>query len=169
MKQNKGESIKRINEMDYSHDLLVTRASKWLRNTANCGAVITETFAASSTGETPDAIGFRSSGVSILIECKASRADFLADAKKPFRKRPEIGMGLYRFYMCPEDMIDVGELPDKWGLLYMGMRKTVKIVAGGPKGNMWLGHQDECFHERNHQAEWDLLYSSLRRAQSNNR
>jgi len=75
-------------------------------------------------------------------------------------------MGLYRFYMCPEGLIDLVDLPEKWGLLYMGKRKSVKVIAGGPKGNMWLGLPEESFHERNQQSEWDLLYSSLRRAQA---
>jgi len=147
----------------YTHEQLVERSKTWLKNTANCGVVITEMFATTSTGETPDAIGFRQGGVSILIECKSSRQDFLADKKKYFRNKPELGMGLYRFYLCPNDVIRPDEIPDKWGLMYMGPRKSVKRIKGGPDGNMWLGDPNDSFKERNKQAEWDLLYSALRR------
>lgn len=67
--------------------------------------------------------------------------------------------------MCPEGIIDARDLPEKWGLLYMGKRKSVKVVAGGPRGNIWAGLPGESFHERNREAEWDLFYSSLRRLQ----
>jgi hypothetical protein len=61
------------------HDRLCLRAEKWL-NQINCKVAIRDPFRA-STREHPDAIGWRD-GVSILIECKASREDFLADKNK---------------------------------------------------------------------------------------
>ncbi len=53
-------------------------------------------IAVTSTGEQPDAMGFRNSA-SCLIEAKCSRADLLADRKKRFRKNPSLGMGDWRY------------------------------------------------------------------------
>lgn len=65
-----------------THADLVAPAARWLKGTVRCGVVLTE--APSMDGESPDAIGWRS-GYSVLVECKASRADFLADSRKPHR------------------------------------------------------------------------------------
>ncbi len=74
------------------HAELCVRGERWLR-TRGCRVVLRDPFkAAVYTGECPDVIGWRD-GHSILIECKASRADFLADKGKRFRAEPEIGMG----------------------------------------------------------------------------
>ena len=69
-----------------------------------------------SISECPDAIGWSQRG-SVLIECKASRDDFKADSKKYFRKNGEYGVGEYRYYMAPDGLINVDELPDMWGLI----------------------------------------------------
>lgn len=69
-----------------------------------------------TTGETPDALGWRGTH-STLIECKTSRADFVADQKKEFRRCPSLGVGNRRYYMAPKGLLDVRDLPDNWGLL----------------------------------------------------
>jgi hypothetical protein len=46
-------------------------------------------------GESPDAYGWGGSTTQ-LIEVKVSRADFLADKKKWWRKNPKKGLGRYR-------------------------------------------------------------------------
>jgi hypothetical protein len=56
-------------------------------------------------------------GRSVVVECKVSRADFLADANKPFRLKPEEGLGCERLYMAPQGIIPLEELPANWGLL----------------------------------------------------
>jgi len=84
-----------------THDEGCEIAYKWLLNTRNCGFAFKELTAATLYGEIPDAIGFRGWGESILIEVKTSRADFLKDKNKRFRKEPEKGMGTYRFYITP--------------------------------------------------------------------
>ena len=66
--------------------------------------------------EEPDVIAFNS-WISILIECKATRNDFLSDKNKDFRNFTEMGMGQYRFYLANEGIIKPEELPDNWGLL----------------------------------------------------
>jgi len=142
------------------HDRLVARAARWLRGTARCSIVITELVAVTDTGEIPDAIGW-SQGCSILVECKASRADFLRDRHKPFRLRPESGMGLWRFILCPPEVVRVDDLDPGWGLLY-AMPRIVRSVHGVPRGNIW-GRPP--FQGRTHyHSEIRLLCSALRRS-----
>jgi hypothetical protein len=87
----------------------------------------------SAESETPDAIGWRV-GRSILIECKTSRSDFLADGKKFFRQYPEQGMGHTRYFMAPAGLIKPDDLPAGWGLLEVGVkiRETVKPADHRP-------------------------------------
>jgi hypothetical protein len=66
--------------------------------------------------EIADVWGWGSKG-STLIEVKVSRADFLADAKKPHRQRPEIGLGRWRYYLTPRGLLTSADLPEGWGLL----------------------------------------------------
>ena len=53
------------------------------------------------SGEMPDAIGWKRASRSVLVECKISRADFLADRDKPFRQKSDLGLGCERFYLTP--------------------------------------------------------------------
>ena len=117
------------------HERLVSIAHAWLLNTKGCSFAFAELVTYAS--ETPDAIGWRgSSSVTLLVECKATRADFLSDRKKVFRRDPARGMGSYRFYMCPEGLISVAELPDRWGLIYAKANGRARQVVG-PKGNFY--------------------------------
>ena len=73
--------------------------------------------AKSTVDEIPDVIAFRGGGDSLVIECKVSRSDFLADKEKPFRKEPCLGMGMYRVYVATENVLKPGELsllPEGW-------------------------------------------------------
>lgn len=65
----------------------------------------------------PDAIGWKQACHSVLVECKVTRSDFLVDRAKPFRLKPEKGVGSERFYLALPGMIRVEELPAGWGLL----------------------------------------------------
>lgn len=96
-----------------SHAELVDAARRWLRD---CPVVVICSEVASVAGETPDAIGW-SGGASWLVECKTSRSDFKTDARKPWRRNPEDGMGGYRYYLAPKGLLAVSELPPGWGLL----------------------------------------------------
>lgn len=98
-----------------THQQLVRLAEQWLRSRYRCGIVLSEQSCAG--GETPDVIGWKGRCRSVVIECKISRADFLADREKPFRKNPELAMGCERFYLAPQGLIRADELPAKWGLL----------------------------------------------------
>jgi len=63
------------------HDELVKIACEWLFKKKHLQIVLGD-FRTVNVNEHPDAIVWKSSGWSILIEVKTSRADFLRDAKK---------------------------------------------------------------------------------------
>jgi hypothetical protein len=106
----------------YTHDDLIEKARKWLW-TKGCAVVITEM--SSGGGQEPDAIGFYPTH-STLIECKASRSDFLNDKNK-CHQRTGTSMGDNRYYLAPEGLIHPDELPMKWGLLEP-FGKGLKII-----------------------------------------
>ena len=108
-----------------THAQLVDYAVEWLHS-HRCGIILSEQYCA--TGEVPDAIGWKGFCRSVLVECKATRADFLADAGKPFRLKPEEGLGSERFYLAPPGLIAPAELPRHWGLLEC-TRKGVRVVV----------------------------------------
>jgi hypothetical protein len=136
------------------HAQLVARAARWLRCRYGCGIVLSEQYCA--TGEVPDVIGWKASCQSVLVECKVSRSDFLADAQKPFRLHPEEGLGSKRLYMAPAGMIAPEELPKHWGLLECKGRE-VQLVAKPAR-----------FDQRTQvglMKEMNLLLASLRRVE----
>jgi hypothetical protein len=108
------------------HAQLVARAADWLRSRYACGIVLSEQYCA--TGEVPDVIGWKASCQSVLVECKVSRGDFLADAGKPFRVKPAEGLGSRRLYMAPAGVIAPAELPKHWGLLECRGREVELMV-----------------------------------------
>jgi len=102
------------------HDELVEIAARWLRK--RFPVVCTEV----RCGETPDAIGLGGAW-SHLIECKTSRSDFLADQKKPWRRRDN-ALGCARSYLCPKGIIKPEDLPENWGLITVAEGKTREVV-----------------------------------------
>jgi len=140
------------------HSALVLQAEKWLKS-QGCGIVIKDPFrATTNSGEQPDAIGWRD-GLSILIECKSSRSDFLADKRKRFRKYPSLGMGDWRFYLCPKGVIISEDLPKGWGLLY-ATNKQITKVHNIPSNCNW--YKERPF-EGAKKDETRMMYSALRR------
>ena len=71
-----------------THSSLVALGVRWLSRQSS---TVFYEFAASAK-ENPDIIGW-STGFSTLIECKATRSDFLGDSKKVVRRTPRRGMG----------------------------------------------------------------------------
>ena len=136
------------------HAQLVARAEEWLRHKYGCGIVLTEQYCA--TGEVPDVIGWKASCQSVLVECKVSRGDFLADANKACRLHPEEALGSKRLYLAPAGIIAPQELPKHWGLLECRGREIALVVKPGrldlrrPAGLM---------------KEMNLLLASLRRVE----
>lgn len=146
------------------HNVLVALGAKWLRKNG-FGVVATE-LTAHGCREQPDVIGFRSSCTAI-VEAKISRADFLADRKKPERSCAP-GVGIYRFYLCPVGIIEVEDLPSRWGLLHESKGRIVEVLR--PKGNLWpefgdnrLGDWHLFQHQPDALAERRALYSIARR------
>ena len=137
-----------------THQQLVRMAERWLRTRYRCGIVLSEQSCAS--GETPDVIGWKGTCRSILVECKASRADFLADRDKPFRRDPAQGMGSERLYCAPRGLIKTAELPKGWGLLEC---KGREISLAAKPGRLSQRSETGLLWEMN------LLLASLRRVE----
>jgi hypothetical protein len=135
-----------------THAQLVERAVRWLR-AYRCGVVLSEQACAS--GEMPDAIGWKRACHSVLVECKVTRADFLADRAKPFRQKPEQGVGSERYYLTPPALVKVEELPVGWGLLEY-RRRRVETVKGSAKNLRTAS---------GFRYEMNLLLASLRRVE----
>ena len=144
------------------HDELAAIGAAWLKR--NGFAVVATDLTGLGCRERADVIGFRSQ-CSATIESKVSRSDFLADLKKPHRHAG--GIGLYRFYICPTGLINVDELPAKWGLLHVAGRRVLEVVR--PRGNIWPGPTtsiegwSEWQHETDLDAERCVLFSISRR------
>ena len=135
-----------------THAQLVEKAVAWLHS-YRCGVILSEQACVS--GEMPDAIGWKRASHSVLIECKISRADFLADRDKPFRQKSELGLGCERFYLTPPRLLDPRELFPGWGLLEFRQRK-VEVVRRSARN---LRTASGLAYEMN------LLLASLRRVE----
>lgn len=149
-----------------THEQLVEVAARWLRKSRGCSVVLAELV--SALPEIPDAIGWRCSDWSILIECKTSRADFRKDAKKLFRTgdtsslNPSeagyfVGVGQERYYLAPKGMLSYTELPTGWGLLEWD-GKRVRVIFQS-------GDIQQIRDRARSAAEVVLLVSGLRRHQ----
>jgi hypothetical protein len=130
------------------HSTLVQLGVRWLSR--QCSVVLYE--AAAVKKEVPDVIGWAGPRA-VLIECKASRADFLRDAAKATRTNPKAGMAHRRYYLCPAGVVQPKDLPPKWGLLW------------AEKGRITVQREARGFPQRNLLAEVAFLSTMLRRAQ----
>lgn len=146
------------------HDRLVKLARRYALR--ECPVVISEI---AGGREEPDVIGFKHCGESLVIECKASRSDYLAEKKKPSRRGRGLpprfaplgnhslststvsGMGSRRYYLTPENLITADELPQGWGLLELMRGRTIGL------------RRASALFEKDAQAEINLLISTLRR------
>ena len=135
-----------------THEKLVEKAIQWLRS-YGCGVVLSEQSCAG--GETPDAIGWKGACHSVLVECKLSRPDFLADGDKPFRRAPETGMGCERFYLALRGLLERAELPAGWGLLELEGKRVHLVRPAAKKMRSAAGFR----------REMNLLLASLRRVE----
>lgn len=143
-----------------THTELVEAAYRWVLKETRCQVAFKEAKTVAASGEEPDVIAFGAFGLSIVIECKASRADFLADAKKIFRQNPEMGMGQKRYYCCPENLLTQKDLPRLWGLIYVPEDPRKSWCIYDPSDEM--GGVERLF-ERNINAEMAVMYSALRK------
>ncbi|PYY02618.1 MAG: hypothetical protein DMG64_10975 [Acidobacteria bacterium] len=136
-----------------THLRLIEEAVRWLRSKYRCSIVLSEQSC--SSGETPDAIGWKGQNHSVVIECKVSRSDFHADALKPWRTDPQHALGCERFYLAPAEMISVDELSCGWGLLEVRGRE-IRVMQKSKKN---LRTSEGLANEMN------LLLASLRRVE----
>ncbi|WP_114099663.1 adenylosuccinate synthase [Thalassospira profundimaris] len=138
------------------HDRLCEVARKWLLRAHSsrglgCNLALRE-ISSIYGGESPDVLGYRASGPwsgTYLVEVKTSRPDFLADRKKGFRADPSIGVGDWRFYLCPEGLISPADLPEKWGLIWVNSR-------GHIKPQLCL-HIENSPHRKEHRAKVEAM------------
>lgn len=135
-----------------THAKLVSLAVAWLRR-YRCGVVLSEQACAS--GEMPDAMGWKKACHSVLVECKVTRGDFLADRAKPFRQHPETGVGSERYYLAPRGLIGIEELPGGWGLLEVCGREIEMVKRSVKNLRSSAGFE----------FEMNLLLASLRRVE----
>lgn len=149
--------IIKTKKINIEHNLLCKKGISWLKmqhyfhetkfRISSCSVVISEMVSMAS--EHPDVIGFNNSQ-SILIECKTSKSDFKADFKKHFRRKPDLGMGNFRFYLTKKGLLNIDEIPEKWGLIELD------------KNKIEIKKEPEYF-ENTRNAEYPLLFSALRR------
>lgn len=119
-----------------THADLCQLAQAWLRRPMSRGGHACQVAVCESRtgwdGEVPDALGFRFQGGAedgtVVVECKTSRADFLADRKKPHRA--DGGVGNWRYFLAPQGLIQPEELPDRWGLVTANGRGHLTVVRG---------------------------------------
>lgn len=177
------------------HRKLCEVAAKWLKRPSSTGGhgCHLALIEPACYGENCDVIGYRHGAKNIsdydayaereyisnydvgtiLIEAKTSRADFLNDAKKPHRIDPQMGVGKWRYYICPEGLINVEDLPPKWGLIWVNKRGNIKVIHGAAFGRGVVGStfnvQRQFGHfafvewQRNTQREQSILIMALKR------
>lgn len=150
-------------------------------------------------GENPDVFGVRHGTISerkigdtvyvcgydvgtVVLEAKTSRPDFLRDRAKSHKATDEMGLGRWRYYICPENLIKVEDLPPKYGLIWVTKGGQVKVIAGAlavEKRTMkdYVGRERKfrsmldvqesfaawSFDDRNHQNEMNLMTMALAR------
>lgn len=137
-----------------THQDLVLRGAKWLRNRhrgcPGCNVILTEFVTSGSA--IPDVIGFNRWD-SVVLECKVSRSDFLADKRKIHRHSFN-QCGNYRYYLVLPNIVSVEDIPEGWGLLYLQAR-CINIIKPSVRNS-----------EPNvRAAEYSILYSIARRAE----
>ena len=144
------------------HQALVDLGERWLKRQGF--AVVATELKALGCREQADVVGFRAT-CSAVIEAKASRSDFLADLKKPERREPALGIGVYRFFLSPPGVIALDDLPERWGLLHAVDSSVVEVHR--PLGNIWPPFGSESWREWQHPSnlasERAVLFSIARR------
>lgn len=134
-----------------THQELVGVAERWLSGTRRCNIVLTEQGFGT---ERCDAMGWWR--YLIVVECKVSRADFFADARKPHRQIA-CGLGRERWYLTPPGLIGSQQVPDGWGLLEWTGRIVRRVVPAPEiehQPEMWMGELAVALGElRKYQAQ----------------
>jgi hypothetical protein len=164
---------KPTSQKKWTHQQLCDKAVGWLKRSFGrqghgCHVALSE-IASGIQSEIPDAVGFRVSEPGrgcTLVEVKLSRADFLADARKPHRDGTTLGIGQWRYYLCPTDLIKAHELPPQWGLLYIDNRGGITVIAGPAtefSGYTYGEEMGRFAHANNVAGEQYILVKALAR------
>lgn len=141
-----------------THIELVEAAKRFLKKR---GASIIFIELSTQNRENPDVIGWNGNH-SVLVECKSSRSDFLSDKRKPFRNGMMAGMGDFRIYFCPPEVIKPEDLPDGWMLVWFDGKKAKGIH--GFKNRYKINSWDiERPFKANKKYEMTMMFSALRR------
>ena len=123
-----------------THDLLIKRAAAWVARKKGCSIVLTG-INPTGVAESPDVIGFRICPSenypveyprSVVVEAKASRADFLRDNKKAHRQPGAPSMGQLRYYIAPKGLLSAADLPPHFGLLELRGERVFLIKEASP-------------------------------------
>lgn len=140
-------------EKRFTHRQLEEAGAKWLSKSGywwSCKRIAIEP--ASPCLERPDVIGF-AYGVTHVIECKTSRADFLRDFKKRWRATGDNPMGAYRWWLCEEGVITNNDLSGSGdGLLFVSADGAVRIIRSPTRRSE---------EERNVSGELCIMYTLL--------
>ena len=128
-----------------NHKDLVEHAKFWLQTNKKCNPVFTEK-GCGSFSEMPDVLGFTAQKT-IVMECKTSRSDLMADKKKPFRESG--GLGNFRYYFMPKELYEQCKDYDfnGWGIVTILKEKGIKVRQ--VRGLDSMEFKSNLEHERN--------------------
>lgn len=126
---------------EMTHEELVCRATRWLKNSMGCDCILDEPHTANNS-EIPDAIGWHT-GRSIVVECKVGLSDFYSDRQKPSRKSGK-GLGRLRYYLTPPGLLRNATLPEYWGLLECHPKTIRKVKEAWRVPNEHVNGIEEC-------------------------
>lgn len=126
----------------FTHVDLVTAARRWLRSYYRCDVVLSER--GTYLKDQPDAFGWSSSycGKSVLVECKASRNDFIGDRVKPRTWCADRCLGDERYYFTNPGVIrSRDELPTGWGWVELRVSGPIVLVEAERRTVQMDGHK----------------------------
>lgn len=132
-----------------THTELIEAAAKWAQRRRY--RVVLRDVRCNIVSEQPDVIAWKTHGASVVVEAKTSRADFLRDRHKAWRRYPEEGMGYERYYAVESESILDGSVAG-WGILVVN-----------PGGRIRVAKKSGPFTKRNEAAERTLLVSAVAR------
>ena len=154
-----------------AHDDLVLKAGWWLAERRRMCPVLLEPGYGGGR-ERPDAIGWSAyHRLSVVVECKATRQDYLGDRAKEHR-RDGSGMGVQRYYMAPRGVIFPDDLisdswPEGWGYLELRGRPEKGIAAA--RVHVVREAQRRELHAHDQDAEFRVLMGALANVQFRDR
>ncbi len=150
-----------------THSELVALTAKKVPSLFGCGIVMQEPKSI-DLRFVPDVFAVKKKGITFQFEIKVSRKDFHKDKNKPQRIDPAMDVGLYRYYVCPEGMIEADDVRAlcgaPWGLIHVNKagKFIVKLGINYHKNLTEFSRENNwrC-DERDTLAEMELMYSNM--------